>query len=336
MPIVKKTARIEWFPISFFSLVMGLTGFTIALQKLETILRIPIHFSQYVLFSTIGLFVIFCVMYALKILFYSHAVKKEFNNPVSMNFFSTFSISLLLLSAALLTSSPSMKSFARYMWITGFVLHFLLMLKIISIWFHNDKFEVHHMNPAWFLTPVGNILVPIAGVYFSSHEFCWFFLSVGLMLWFVLLVIFFNRIIFHSPLPEHLLPTFFILLAPPAVTFISLVGLIGSITIISKIFYYFSLFLAILLVTQIKIFYKIKFSLAWWAYSFPTTALTIASIIMFEKSQIIAFKFISYFFITIVCAIILMLSLRTLSAMFKKRICLPPESQHPLTQHSQL
>ncbi|WP_158304224.1 hypothetical protein [Caldicellulosiruptor hydrothermalis] len=33
-----KTSRIKYFPVSFFSVVMGLVGFTIALQKAEKVL----------------------------------------------------------------------------------------------------------------------------------------------------------------------------------------------------------------------------------------------------------------------------------------------------------
>lgn len=45
----KKEYRIKHFPVSFFSMILGMTGFTIAFQKAEQILQIPIHLSWHIL-----------------------------------------------------------------------------------------------------------------------------------------------------------------------------------------------------------------------------------------------------------------------------------------------
>ena len=148
---------------------------------------------------------------------------------------------------------------------------------------------------------------------------------MGLIFWIILLIIFFNRIIFHSPLPEKLLPTLFILIAPPAVGFISFVKLTGGISAFSKILYYFGLFLVFLLFAQIKIFKKIKFYLSWWAYSFPIAAITIASILMFHETDISSFKYISLAFFGILNLIIILLIIKTSIAILKKEICIEEE-----------
>jgi tellurite resistance protein len=41
-------------------------------------------------------------------------------------------------------------------------------------------------------------------------------------MWAVMFTIIMNRIVFHNPLPQKLMPTLFILIAPPAVALISL------------------------------------------------------------------------------------------------------------------
>jgi tellurite resistance protein len=46
-------------------------------------------------------------------------------------------------------------------------------------------------------------------------------------MWLVLFTIIMNRIIFHNPLPQKLLPTLIILIAPPAVAMLSLASLHG-------------------------------------------------------------------------------------------------------------
>ncbi|MFP3442800.1 hypothetical protein R0K18_34200, partial [Pantoea sp. SIMBA_133] len=78
-------------------------------------------------------------------------------------------------------------------------------------------------------------------------------------------------------LPAKLLPTLFILIAPPAVGSISWFQLVGEINAFGRILYYIALFLTLMLLTQTTRFIKLDFFLSWWAYSFPIAAITIAS-----------------------------------------------------------
>lgn len=319
---MKKECRIKHFPVSFFSIILGMAGFTIAFQKAEQILQIPIHLSWYILMLTLAIFTTISIVYLLKIIRFKDDVKNEFNHPVKLSFFPTFSISLLLLSIAFLSVNMFV---SKYLWVSGVIIHFIFTIKIISIWIQHTKFEIKHMNPAWFIPAVGNILVPVAGVSHFVPEISWFFFSIGLFFWMTLFVIFFNRIIFHNPLPDKLLPTFFILIAPPAVGFISLVKLTGEVNEFSKILYYFGLFIVFLLVGQINLFRKIKYYLSWWAYSFPMAAITIASILMFHETNIDVFKYVSWLFFITLNVIIILLLVKTTIAISKKELCIEEE-----------
>ncbi len=316
---MNKEYRIKHFPVSFFSMILGMAGFTIAFQKAEQILKIPFNASQYILTLTLIIFGIISFIYLIKIIAFGNEVKKEFNHPVKLSFFPTFSISLILLSIAFLSIDINT---SKYFLITGTVIHFILTLKIVSIWIQHTKFEIKHINPSWFIPAVGNILIPIAGIQHFPHEISWFFYSIGLFFWIILLVIFFNRIIFNSPLPEKLLPTLFILIAPPSVGFISFVKLTTEVNEFSKMLYYFGLFLICLLFTQIGTFKKIKFYLSFWAYSFPIAAITIASILMFHETNINTFKYISLFFFGILNFVIILLLIKTGIAISRKEICI--------------
>ncbi len=319
---MKKECRIKYFPISFFSMILGMAGFAIAFQRAEQELQIPVHFSWYILVLTSGIFTVITIIYFLKIVRFKDEVKNEFNHPIKLSFFPTFSISLLLLSIAFL---PVDIFISKYLWIFGAIIHFIFTIKIISIWIQHTKFEIKHMNPAWFIPAVGNILVPVAGVSHFSPEISWFFFNIGLFFWIALFIIFFNRIIFHNPLPDKLLPTLFILIAPPAVGFISLVKLMGEVNEFAKILYYFGLFIVFLLFAQINLFRKIKFYLSWWAYSFPIAAITIASILMFHETNIEMFKYLSWLFFAILNIIIVLLLTKTTIAILKREICVEEE-----------
>lgn len=315
---MEKQHGIKHFPVSFFSVVLGLAGFTIAFQKAEDILRIPFSVSPLLLTITLIVFGIISITYCIKVIKFGNDVRNEFSHPVKLSFFPTFSISSLLISIAFLSINLSI---SKCFWVSGTIIQLIFTVNIISIWIHHTKFEITHMNPAWFIPAVGNIIIPVAGVSHFSPEVSWFFYSIGLMFWIVLMTIFFYRIIFCQPLPERLLPTLFILIAPPAVAFISFVKLTGAVNEFSKILYYFALFLVLLLFSQFKMFFKIKFYLSWWAYSFPMSAVTIASMAMLHETGIQFFTFLSFVLLTLLCITITVLVVKTAEGIYRKEIC---------------
>jgi tellurite resistance protein len=308
---------ISYVPVSFYAAVLGLAGFAIAMQKIEQLVGLPVDISRYVVYLALMVFAAISLLYLMKIVLSPEEVKSEFRHPIKMNFFATFSISLLLFSAALVEMNVMA---ARILWVLGVILHLSLTLIILSFWIQNHKLEINHLNPAWFLPVVGNIIVPIAGVSLFSPEISWFFFSIGIVFWVILFAILFNRLIFQSPLPEKLLPTFFILLAPPAVGFISYVKLIDLVNDFARVLYYFALFMFILLLAQVKYIYRAKFFLSWWAYSFPVASITIATVLMFRQTGMVFFQGLAYFLFLILSVIIAGLLIKTIRALGKKQV----------------
>ncbi len=311
-------SRLQHFPISFFAMVMGMSGLTLAWEKSHDVLHMPAFVSSVLAMVTMGIFIVLAGFYLTKLIRHRLAVKKELAHPIKLSFFPTISISMILLSICTLHAYHTL-SFV--LWVAGTSIHLLITLYVMQVWMHHEHFEIHHTNPAWFIPVVGNILVPIAGVTHGYIEVSTFFFSIGLLFWIVLLSIIFNRIIFHQALPERLLPTLFILIAPPAIGFISYIKLNGELDIFAKILYYAALFLTLLLLTQITRFAKLKFFLSWWAYSFPMAAITIATMLMYQKSGIILFKFMAFGLLGIVTFLIALLLYKTFNAMRLKQIC---------------
>lgn len=199
----------------------------------------------------------------------------------------------------------------------------MLTLAIFSSWIHHTHYEIHHANPAWFIPVVGNILVPIAGVRLASPELSWFFFSIGLVFWIVLLTIVLYRLFFHEPLPARLTPTLFILLAPPSVGFIAYLQLIGSLDAFARILYYTALFLSLLLASNALRFLRIPFFISAWAYSFPLAALTIATLVMSTHQPGLVFTLLGLGLLTMVSLVVAALTVRTLVAVGRQQICAP-------------
>ncbi|MFZ5483724.1 MAG: SLAC1 anion channel family protein [Pseudomonadota bacterium] len=311
-------SRLQHFPVAWFATVMGLGGLTIAWRRAEDILQLPFQASPWLLAVSTVLFVVLAALYAAKVFRYRESAVKEWGNPIRMSFLPTFSIGLILLSIAWL---PINAMYSQWLWTLGSIAHLLLTLYVITQWVHHTKFEIAHMNPAWFIPVVGNILVPIAGVTHAPIEVSWFFFSIGLTFWPVLLTIIFYRVIFHASLPERLMPTLFILIAPPAVGFISYVKLVGGIDAFAHVLYNSALFFTLLLFFQVKWFARLKFFLSWWAYSFPLAAITIASLLMFHETGSALYLRLSGILLGVTTVVIAGLIIRTALAVKNKAIC---------------
>lgn len=206
-------------------MIMGLAGFTIACNRAALVYEWTFAPGRVLLPAVGALFALVAAVFTVKVARYPREVLAEIRHPVKLAFVPTVSISLILLSIAALHQAPGL---SRVLWTVGTVMHALLTLYVLSSWLQHDKFEIAHLNPAWFIPVVGNILVPIAGVRHASPEISWVFFAFGLFFWPVLTAIVFYRLIFHGSLPERFMPTLAIFIAPPAVGFLSYLNLAGA------------------------------------------------------------------------------------------------------------
>jgi len=312
--------RLEFCPVSLFAMVMGLAGFTLSSLHGE---RLGVFPSGVGVVATVLTLVLLAALFALylgKAIGHRERVLEELHNPLRMSFFPTISISLVLAGTVLLHLAPA-ASF--WLWAVGAAGHLVLVLLILSFWIHHQSFEIQHINPAWFIPMVGNVLIPVAGVAHAPAELNWFFFSVGILFWGVLLTIIFYRVIFHAPLPERLMPTLFILIAPPAVGFLAYLRLTGELDAFARFTYYCALFFTLLLATQWRRFVKLPFALSWWAYSFPIAAMTVATLTMAERTGLAFFRYLGIALHLVLATVIVVLVVKTLAAARAGKLCAP-------------
>jgi tellurite resistance protein len=308
--------RLAHLPVSFFSTVMGLSGLAIAWKRASHGVGAPDLIWQGISLIAAAVF----ILYALKLWRHPGAVREELHHPVRMNFFPTISISLFLLSIA---AGETLPGCSRSLWYAGVVLHLGFTLMAISSWIHHSHYEVKHMNPAWFIPVVGNLFVPIVGVNIAPPEVSWFFFSIGIVFWLVLLTIVMNRLFFHDALPDRLTPTLFILLAPPAVGFIAWTALQGGLDSFGRILYNFGLFLTLLFASNVWRFVRLPFYISSWAYSFPIAAIVIATFTISALTGLTLYTGVALLLLGILSLLIAFLTVRTLLAVRAGTICQP-------------
>lgn len=315
-----KLDKLQYFPASIFGMVMGMSGLCFALMKSEAAFGLSLKPSYALLVFITTLFTVLVSFYLYKIVRFKQAFIEEARHPIKMNFLPAISISLLLLSVAFWSVGEVKTSFN--LWILGASLQLVLTLWVLYNWIYHDFFKIEHSTPAWFIPIVGNIIVPIAGVHHVPTDISWFFFSIGIVFWPILKAVLFYRLIFHAPMPEKLVPTLFIFIAPPAVGFISYMALThGQIDNFARILYFFALFFTLLLLFSANRFRSLSFALSWWAYTFPLAAMSIASYIMADVTQTYAYNWIGLAIMLVVMLMVIWFFYKTVVAAVNNKIC---------------
>ena len=313
-------SRLAHFPVSFFSTIMGLSGLTIAWQKAHAALGASSLVWQSIAGLTAVLFVFLALVYGLKLIRHFPEVTAEWKHPVRVNFFPTVSIGLLLQSVVWLEAAPAA---AYALWLVGALVHFLFTLTILSSWMFHTHYDIKHANPGWFIPVVGNLFVPIGAAHFGQTEVGWFFFAVGIVFWVVMMTIVFYRVLFHDPIPPRLLPTLFILIAPPAVGFLAWTNLVGGLDPFGRLLVFSADFFFVLLLPQVATLARLPFTLSWWAYSFPLAALTIAQFTLAELTGTAVYRLAGYGLFTLLAVLIAGLAGRTLLGLARREFCVP-------------
>ena len=310
---------IEYLPISIFAITLGFSGATLVAQRVfPYVLGVPV---------ADGLLVFTCVLFAWNVLWYGYkvwrypsAVRDEVLHPVRLAFFPTITISILVGAILFVSVAPIV---SWWLWVIGAVGHAFSTLFIVSMWLQRTNYTIEHMNPAWFIPAVGNLIVPIAGATHAPTELLWWFFSIGFLFWISLLTIFFNRIIFHNPLPERLVPTLCILLAPPSIGFIALAELYGEVSDVIASMYYLATFFFLLLLAQLNLFWNVRFALSWWAYSFPFAAFTLATLRYAHATESALLYSIAEVLGCALAVIMTVLTVLTIRLILRGQLCVP-------------
>ncbi|MEN8155686.1 MAG: SLAC1 anion channel family protein [Bacteroidota bacterium] len=309
--------RIQFFPITAYAIIMGLTGLAIVFGKFYHMQWMPKILFDGLLFFTLGLFLVISFLYGRKAIKHFDEVKADFNHRIRINFFSAISISFLLQSIAFLGYWPFL---SMIFWWVGILLHTVLMFYTISFWIRHN-FEIQFMNPAWFIPVVGNILIPVVGVEFMPKAFSFFYFAVGFFFWVVLFIIFLNRAIFHHQLPQKFIPTLFILIAPPAIGFIAYIRIGQSLDTFAYFMLFLAYFFVVLLFFLYKSFKNLKFFISWWAFTFPLDAITLASVVAYQITAQPIYKYLSFVMFTLAILTIGFVTWKTLGKIRQGEIC---------------
>ncbi|KAL6618693.1 hypothetical protein ACP70R_033832 [Stipagrostis hirtigluma subsp. patula] len=268
------------FPISAFGMCLGVSSQamlwkTLASEPSTAFLRVSPAVNHALWWVSVALMALVSAIYLLKVVFYFEAVRREFHHPIRVNFFFAPWIACLFL----------VKGLPRPVWTVHHVVWYLLMapifcldLKLYGQWMSGGERRLSKVaNPSNHLAVVGNFVGALLGARMGLREAPIFFFAVGLAHYLVLFVTLYQRLPTNVQLPKDLHPVFFLFVAAPSVASMAWARLSGDFNFGARIAYFISLFLYMSLVVRINFFRGVRFSLAWWAYTFPMTSAAIAT-----------------------------------------------------------
>ena len=310
---------IRYFPIGLFASVMGFAGVGIAIKQAENLYEIGNIASSIVVALTTLLFLFYSVVFIYRMIRYGEDLKNDCQHPVKMNFFAAISISLLLLSVLYFEMS---RSLSLGLFFIGSALQLSLTMVILSKLIWRQSFHVEQFNPAWFIPIVGNIIVPLAGVHHDlQSEVLWMFFGIGVLFSIIYFPIFFVRAYFYAPLPEKLWPTVFILMAPPAIGFVAYVKMTETVDAFANILFGIAFFIGLFLLFHLKRLLTIPFFISWWAFLFPSAAMTIATAHMYLFRDYQFYEWLFYLQLFGLLVFTLLLSWKTIQLAVERKLC---------------
>ena len=129
------------------------------------------------------------------------------------------------------------------------------------------------VTPVLFIPVVGNVVAPLAGLALGHPVWAMAQWGVGLLLWPVVLGLLLVRRAVQGPLPDRLLPTWFITVAPPSVIGLVAVQLHAPLAVVAAC-WGMALFFLLWVASIAQQAVNQPFSLTFWAVSFPLAAFT--------------------------------------------------------------
>ncbi|XP_078168672.1 S-type anion channel SLAH2-like isoform X1 [Carex rostrata] len=270
------------FPVNAFGMCLGVSSQAILWKTLNTspvmsFLHISPIPNLILWWASLVLMVFVSFLYLLKIVFYLEAVKREYHHPVRANFFFAPWIACLFLSLGVPPSIAA--NLQPIIWYILMAPLFIFELKIYGQWMSGGHRRLSKVaNPSNHLSIIGNFIGALLGANMGLKEGPIFFFAVGLAHYMVLFVTLYQRLPTNATLPKELHPVFFLFVAPPSVACMAWAKIQGEFDHGAKILYFIALFLYMSLAVRVNFFRGFRFSLAWWAYTFPMTGASIATI----------------------------------------------------------
>jgi tellurite resistance protein len=318
----------------WYAIVMGLTGLALAwlaaadrLGSAATTVAAVVAVLAALVFALLAVFTVW------RGLRHREAWREDRRHPVRHAFVATLPVSLLLLAtAAVALHGPALP--ARALWWAGSLSLLGVTVWVLARWWPAAVGAAGAaagvaapaaaswagVTPALLIPVVGNVLAPLAGVPLGHADWAAAQFGIGLVFWPVVMALLLARIVAHGMFAERLLPTAFIVVAPPAVSALALLAL-GAPRPVAWALWGAALLSLLWALTTAPRLRALPFALPHWALSFPLAAFTALTLKLAGPAGVLATAAIALLALTTL--VIVALALATLRGLRNGSLLVP-------------
>lgn len=300
----------EHFSPAWFAAVMGTAVIPVALSFIDQPWARGVAAVFFVL--AIVMFLAALGPWLAKFILFPSQVKHDLNHPIAGSFIPTMPIALIVIALDflkypdMLASVEVSHSIALWLWLVGslgiYVMGFVILLHI----FRHPEIKMEHANFGWYIPPVSKLLIPVAGfelAHLFPEQLDLIFglsiasLGIGFFLFLFVGATVYSRYVYHHLPMSKLAATFFVGISPTSIIAVGLFKLMHLVQVqdvlgidaaavvpMLKLLILANWGLAawwfvmavLLMCCYIKCL-DLPYALSWWAFTFPTGALAVAT-----------------------------------------------------------
>lgn len=350
---MKNPTPLKFLMPGWFSVVMGLAGLALAWRSAEA----PLGESAVGVSLVLGVLalvacLVLLVLSGMRASRYNAALAEDLRHPVRHGFVAALPVALLLL-AAVAVSLGQTGGLTLAVWWLGALLQLAATVWVMKRWLLPTPVAAAPVVPAglqglidgaqvtpsapkaaasaafWpVVTPVllipvvGNVVVPLAGLTLGQGVWSMAQFGIGLVLWPVVLTLLLVRRAAQGALPDRLLPTWFITIAPPSV-----IGLVWAQSQVGVSWvagaWGVALFFLLLAGSVARQVVAQPFSLTFWALSFPLAAFTSLTLKLAQAAGSSALQMVGTLMLALVSLVVFGLALATVRGLREGSLLAP-------------
>lgn len=278
----------------WFAIVMGLCGLSLAWYRAQGLMgEMAAVFSLLVGLLALVVAVVLLAASLTRWQRYPQALAEDLKHPVRHAFVAAIPVSLLLLAAVGVAhdgASGDLNLAWQALWWAGSLTQLWATVWVLGRWLAPVALVPAGANPGGLwpsVTPVllipvvGNVVVPLAGLPLGHELWSMAQFGIGAFLWPIVIGLVLVRRLAHSPLPDRILPAWFITIAPPSVIGVVLMQMQAPLALAVGL-WGVALFFLVWLLPVLRRIATQPFSIAFWGLSFPLAALATLTLLVIE------------------------------------------------------
>jgi tellurite resistance protein len=307
-PMAQSPQPLKFLSPAWFTIVMGFCGLSLAWHRAAGLMGELADGIALVLGGVAALlFVALAAASVLRLQRHPEAWKDDRQHPVRHAFMAAIpaagillaTVSTALFGAGFVTADPAsgvvvekglLQQLTAGLWWAASLGQLGATLWVMQRWWLGNKaggLNWPAVTPALLIPVVGNVLVPLAGVTLGYPGWSAAQFGIGLVFWPLVLALLLVRLAVQGLWPERVMPSAFILIAPPAVMALSALQL-GAPAAVAWGFWGVSLFCLLWVAPLLKRIGSLPFGAGHWALSFPLAALAGLTLALAEPGSLLA------------------------------------------------